>query len=147
MPTFVRPFSETDFDDWLRLWRAYQGFYKAAIADEVRPGQLFTNVGSRRANVWSVCYRRAADLRVGALDIPRSNWTTGDYCYLQDLNVAEESPGGGIGRALIEHVYVEAQKAGCSRVYWLTHESNVTGMRLYDRVSERGGFVQYRKMF
>jgi ribosomal protein S18 acetylase RimI-like enzyme len=47
---------------------------------------------------------------------------------------------------LIEHVYAEARKAGCSRVYWLTHETNATAMALYDRIAERSGFVQYRKI-
>jgi ribosomal protein S18 acetylase RimI-like enzyme len=53
--------------------------------------------------------------------------------------------GSGVGRKLIEHVYAEASRHGCARVYWLTHETNATAMRLYDRVAERSGFVQYRK--
>jgi len=36
-------------------------------------------------------------------------------------------------------------REGCARVYWLTHETNATAMRLYDRVADRSGFVQYRK--
>ena len=52
--------------------------------------------------------------------------------------------GSGVGRKLIEHVYAEAARMGCSRVYWLTHETNVTAMRLYDRIAQRSGFVQYR---
>jgi len=75
----------------------------------------------------------------------RSCWTTGDYCYLQDLFVSPALRGSGIGRKLIEHVYAEASRAGCARVYWLTHETNATAIRLYDRVAERSGFVQYRK--
>jgi GNAT superfamily N-acetyltransferase len=47
----------------------------------------------------------------------RSNWTIQGYCYLQDLFVQPESRGRGVGRSLIEHVYSEAQKAGCSRIF------------------------------
>ena len=54
----------------------------------------------------------------------RSCWTIGDYCYLQDLFVAPGRRGGGIGRKLIETVYDKARALGCSRVYWLTHETN-----------------------
>jgi ribosomal protein S18 acetylase RimI-like enzyme len=50
-----------------------------------------------------------------------------------------------VGRALIEHVYQQSAAAGCSRVYWLTHETNEVAMRLYDRIAERSGFIQYRK--
>jgi hypothetical protein len=38
-------------------------------------------------------------------------------------------------------------RVGCSRVYWLTHETNSTAMKLYDKVAARSGFVQYRKTF
>ncbi|WP_245338023.1 GNAT family N-acetyltransferase, partial [Methylobacterium radiotolerans] len=41
----------------------------------------------------------------------RSAWTIGDYCYLQDLFVADGTRGLGIGRRLIEHVYAAAQAA------------------------------------
>ena len=51
-----------------------------------------------------------------------------------------------MGRALINGVYDQAKRAGCSRVYWQTHETNHTAMQLYDKVAERSGFVVYRKM-
>src|SRR6218665_3540919 len=50
----------------------------------------------------------------------------------------------GWGRQLMGYVYEEARKKGASRVYWLTHESNTTAMRLYDQMAERPGFIQYR---
>ena len=78
--------------------------------------------------------------------IHRSTWTTGDYCYLQDLFVAKGERSGGIGRKLIQHVFEQASAAGCSRVHWLTHESNSQAKLLYERIGERSGFVQYRKL-
>ena len=76
----------------------------------------------------------------------RSCWTEGDYCYLQDLFCTADTRGQGIGRALIEHVDTAARMAGASRVHWLTHETNQHAMQLYDRIAERSGFVQYRKL-
>jgi GNAT superfamily N-acetyltransferase len=76
----------------------------------------------------------------------RSCWTTADYCYLQDLYVAPELRGTGVGRQLIEYVYASAREQGLNRVYWLTHETNLEAMRLYDRIAERSGFVQYRHL-
>ena len=77
----------------------------------------------------------------------RSFWTTGDYCYLQDLFVAKDARGLGLGRALIEAVYAKAKAAGASRVHWLTQEHNATARRLYDNIADRSGFIQYRKIF
>jgi GNAT superfamily N-acetyltransferase len=76
----------------------------------------------------------------------RSTWTQGDYCYLQDLFVADGGRNHGLGRALIEAVYAKAHEAGASRVYWLTHETNETARALYDKVADRSGFIQYRRM-
>lgn len=53
--------------------------------------------------------------------------------------------GGGVGRQLIEHVYAQARGAGCSKVHWLTHETNATAIALYEQLAERPGFIQYRK--
>ena len=64
-------------------------------------------------------------------------------CYLQDLFTAPELRGRGVGRALIEGVYVRARDSGASRVYWQTRESNAAGRMLYDKVAEHRGFIVY----
>jgi len=66
-------------------------------------------------------------------------------CYLQDLFAAGSARRRGVGRALIEAVYERARAAGAPRVYWQTHETNQTAMRLYDQVAERSGFLVYRR--
>jgi hypothetical protein len=32
-----------------------------------------------------------------------------------------------------------------TRVWWLTNETNLPAMLLYDRIAEKSGFMQYRK--
>ena len=81
--------------------------------------------------------RKRASEQLAVLDEPR---TVGNYCYLQDLFVAPEARGHGLGRALIEAVYREAKAAGASRVHWLTHETNATARALYDTLADRPGF-------
>ena len=75
----------------------------------------------------------------------RSTISLGPVCYLHDLFTVEAARGRGVGRALIEEVYRQAAGAGCSRVYWNTHKTNVTAMKLYDKVAEESGFLVYRK--
>ena len=67
------------------------------------------------------------------------------YAYIAELFVVEPLRGSGVGRALIEAVYERAKAAGSTRVYWQTHETNQTAMKLYDQVADRSGFVVYRK--
>ena len=66
-------------------------------------------------------------------------------CYLQDLFTGPQARAQGVGRALIEAVAARARAAGASRLYWLTHESNATARRLYDRVAQHSGFIVYRR--
>jgi GNAT superfamily N-acetyltransferase len=76
----------------------------------------------------------------------RSTIAIGPNCYLQDLFTTEMARGKGVARALIIEVYEQAKLAGSPRVYWQTHETNITAMQLYDKVAERSGFVVYRKL-
>jgi len=144
-PTELRPPTAADHDAWLPLWRGYQAFYRVDIpaattqvtwARLLDPGEPMHAVlawqGGRAVGLVHWIYHRSC-------------WTTGDYCYLNDLFALPDVRGTGVGRRLIEHVYREAAAAGCSRVYWLTHESNSVAMRLYEQVAERSGFIQYRK--
>ena len=142
----IRPAQATDFDQWLPLWKGYQAFYKTTIADAVtqQTWQRFLDP----AEPMGAALAWQGDQAIGLVHwvIHRSTWTTGDYCYLQDLFVAKGQRSGGVGRQLIQHVYEQARAAGCSRVHWLTHESNSQAKLLYERIGERSGFVQYRKL-
>ena len=69
-----------------------------------------------------------------------------DSAYIRHFFVLKEHRGKGVGRGLIEAVYERAKEAGGSRVHWLTHESNDTARLLYDRIADRSGFIQYRKI-
>lgn len=143
----VRMFGKDDDDTWYPLWRGYQAFYKVEIAREVSE-TTWARLLDPTEPVHGAFALDEKGRPVGLVHYieHRSCWTVGDYCYLQDLFVEPGLRGRGYGRALIEHVYAFARQARCSRVYWLTHESNVDAMKLYDRIADKPGFVQYRKV-
>jgi GNAT superfamily N-acetyltransferase len=145
-PITIRPLSPNGFDQWLPLWKAYQTFYKANLPDEVTRESFRRMLDPKEPSFGALAFQGDRALGMVHWIFHRSNWSIGDYCYLQDLYVIEESRGLGVGRLLIEHVYTAAGDADCSRVYWLTHETNSTAMLLYDQVAERSGFVQYKKV-
>lgn len=146
-PIILRPVTETDRDAWLSLWRDYQTFYKVDIPAEVTTVTWSRLLGSAEAMIGVLAWR--GDRPIGLVHfIPHpSTWFAQDVCYLQDLYVAEDVRGGGVGRKLIERVYEKAQLRGWRRVHWLTHETNTDAMQLYDRIGDRSGFVQYRRTF
>lgn len=84
-------------------------------------------------------------LGIANLVFHRSTWARDWYCYLEDLFVAPDARGKGVGRALIEAVYAEADRRGASRTYWATQAKNATARTLYDRLGSLTEFVQYRR--
>jgi GNAT superfamily N-acetyltransferase len=140
----IRPLEQADHAEWRRLWTAYLVFYKTSAPEEVYATtwkRLFTQgefepkgfialIDSRPVGLVHYLYHRTC-------------WSQANNCYLQDLFADPEVRGRGVGAALIEAVRQEAAKAGTTNVYWMTHETNSTARRLYDRVARQTGFIKY----
>ena len=144
----ISPLSERDYEDWLPLWRGYQDFYETDIPAGTTD-VTFARLTGGGEPMGAFLARDDAGGAIGMVHwlTHRSCWTVGDYCYLQDLFVAEGVRGGGVGRGLIEAVYDVAKGQGCSRVYWLTQFTNERAMILYDKIAAKSGFLQYVKRF
>jgi GNAT superfamily N-acetyltransferase len=145
----IRAVREDDFGEWKPLWDGYNAFYgrkeKTALPDAI------TKITwSRFFNASEPVHALVAEQSGQLLGLAhflfhRTTISIEPTCYMQDLFTIEAARGKGVGRALIEEVYRYAKRAGSSRMYWQTHETNTTAMKLYDKVAERSGFVVYRK--
>lgn len=142
----IKTIDNNDFDIWLPLWKGYQRFYKVDIPELItlKTWERFLDPAEPMHAALAMFGEQAVGMAHSIYH--RSSWSTDNHCYLQDLFVSDDARGGGIGRALIEHVYADAKRRGASRVYWLTHESNHNAMQLYDRIADRSDFIQYRKL-
>jgi len=142
----IRPAHAQDYAQWLTLWQGYQAFYKTNIAEAVTQQTWARFLNPAEPMHCAVAEQDGVLVGIVHYIFHRSCWTAGDYVYLQDLFATPELRGQGVGRALIEHVYAVAKAQGGSRVWWLTHETNTDAMHLYDKIADRSGFVQYRKV-
>jgi GNAT superfamily N-acetyltransferase len=142
----IRPLRPDERAAWEPLWQGYLRFYGASV-DPAVSDTTFARLHDPAEPMHALVAERAGEV-IGLVHyiFHRSTWTTGPYCYLQDLFTLETARGQGAGRALIEAVYAAAREAGASRVYWLTQEGNATARALYDRLADRPGFIQYRKI-
>jgi len=130
--------------EWQRLWQGYQAFYRETI-DEATTERSWQRLGDPHEPMFA--FVALIDGKVVGIVhalYHRSTWTQGDDCYLQDLFTDPAHCNRGVGRALIEAVYREAREHGAASVYWLTHETNATGIALYGKVASRTGFIQFR---
>ena len=145
----IRSVIEKDFENWLPLWDGYNHFYERSGATAV-PLEVTKTTWTRflddREPVHALVAERDGRL-IGLVHylFHRSTSMLEHTCYLQDLFTEETCRGQGVGKALIEAVYERARASGSPRVYWQTHETNLTAMKLYDKLAERSGFLVYRK--
>jgi GNAT superfamily N-acetyltransferase len=141
----VRHLEMRDEAAWLALFRGYIAFYQARVGEDVIAAtwrRLLEQDG-----VMALVAVDAEDVPIGLAHLlfHRSTWSPTWYCYLEDLFVAPARRKQGIGRALIEAVFREADARGATRTYWMTQEHNHVARALYDRLATRAPFVQYRR--
>ena len=59
--------------------------------------------------------------------------------------VLKTARGTGVGRALIESVYLAADRNGTPIVYWLTQDFNEQARKLYDNIGTITSFIKYNR--
>jgi GNAT superfamily N-acetyltransferase len=140
----IRTITPADYAQWHGLWAQYLAFYQVDLAPEVT-----ANTWARALSPGSPMNIRVAfeDDRLLGFAVHMnhpSTWVMGDDCYLEDLFVAPEARGKGVGRALITDLSAIAKAKGWHRLYWHTNEDNTTARKLYDSITPSDGHIRYR---
>ncbi len=143
----IRPIQQDDLGAWETLWNGYNAFYGregvTALPAEINEA-TWRRFFDPNEPVFALV--AAAEGKVVGLThylYHRSTTRIELTCYLQDLFTDPMLRGQGVGRALIHGVYQKAIRAGIKRVYWQTHQTNVAGRTLYDKVAKHLGFIVY----
>ena len=147
----VREIEKRDHAQWQSLFAGYNAFY-GRVGPTALPDAVVEATWQRFFDPTEPVHALVAEQGGRLVGLAhylfhRSTTQIQLTCYLQDLYTSEQSRGAGVGRELILAVYDHARASGSPRVYWQTHETNSTAMRLYDKVAERSGFTVYRKLF
>jgi GNAT superfamily N-acetyltransferase len=146
MSITIRELASGDRTQWEALFRAYIRFYREKVPDDVIE-LTWQRVLAQEDGFLGLVAEETGGRLVGLAHLlfHRSTWSPTAYCYLEDLFVDIDTRRHGVGRALIEATYREADKRGATRTYWTTMGDNMTARRLYDRVAKLSAFVQYRR--
>jgi GNAT superfamily N-acetyltransferase len=145
MKPVVRPVTAEDFPQWLPLWTGYNTFYKRTLPDAITRTTWARFLDAAEPMHALVAEQDGRLLGLTHYLFHRATAMIEPSCYLSDLFTNQQARGKGIGRLLIEAVYEAARRAGSSRVYWQTHETNAVAQVLYNGIAERSGFIVYRK--
>lgn len=138
----IRDITQGDEAAWRDLWAGYCAFYDTQVSPAVTARTF-----ARMLDPAAPLFGRVAELdgRVVGFAIcvlHDGTWVDAPICYLEDLFVAQDCRGQGIGRALIEDLIALGRAAGWSRLYWHTRTDN-PARRLYDLFTPADDFVRY----
>lgn len=142
--TTIRDAAPDDAAEWLVLWQGYLDFYKVPLPPAVTAltwGRILDH--DNRLN----CRLAVQGVKVVGFAVWHhhvASWSDRDDCYLEDLFVAPEARGQGIGRALIDDLAALARSRGFGRFYWHTDEDNARARALYESYARADGHVRYR---
>lgn len=146
MQFIIRPLQPEDEAGWRRLWSGYLAFYQTSVPDGVYASTFARLLGPDPRDFSALVAERDGQLLgLAHYLFHRHCWKIEEVCYLQDLFVAPEARGTGLGRMLIEAVYARADAAGSPSVYWLTQDFNTQARQLYDRVAQVTPFIRYNR--
>lgn len=147
--TLVRGVSISDYDGWRPLWDQYNEFYgrvgETSLSEEVVQSTWRRFLDPSEPVHCLVAEHSGQLVGLAHYIFHRNTITVENTCYLQDLFSAPAFRGKGIGRKLIIEFYERARQAGTIGVYWHTHSTNQTAMRLYDQLANNTDFVVYRE--
>lgn len=145
----IRPIEEKDKAEWKELWNgkdSYIEFYKSLdkINDEITDTTFKRFLDTSEPVYAAVAVDESGKLIGFAHYLThRNTWTVNDSMYLNDLFVSSSCRLKGVGRALIEYVYAEADKLQTPKVYWSTQFENHRAQLLYTKVGKKAGFLTY----
>jgi GNAT superfamily N-acetyltransferase len=142
----IRDPATVDETAWRELWSGYNAFYETTVPEAVtaRTWQRILDPASPIFARLAVVNDCVAGFSISVLH--EGTWVIAPICYLEDLFVAPQFRGDGLGRMLIANLVDHAKAKGWSRLYWHTRESN-PARRLYDEFGKADDFVRYRLMF
>lgn len=142
----ISPLSAGDRTDWDTLWRAYLAFYgtrrDAAVFDTTFARYVDPDRTDMKAWIARMDGRAVGLVHV---IVHAHGWQHDPVTYLQDLYADPSVRGKGVGRALIETVYADADAEARGNVYWLTQMGNATARALYDRIAVATDFMKYSR--
>ncbi len=142
----VSPLREEEFETLLPMIAAYQGFYEVEDVDHDRNRTFFHRfvAPSEDGRLLAARDEGGAILGYACLYWHFSSLAAQETVLMNDLFVAPEARGKGVGKALIEASADVARERGAAWLEWATAPDNYTAQRLYDSMtSEKSTWLEY----
>jgi len=140
----LRPVAASDKQRWRELMKSYAEFYKVEVDDKALAA-TWKWIEDTEEEFWCTLAADSAGEVIGftQYQLMHRSLSGSRVCYLSDLYVEPAIRGGGVGRALIDHVFQFARSNDIPNVRWLTQDYNTAARKLYDTYGEKSDFILY----
>lgn len=137
--------TQAEFGELVPMVGDYQRFYEVADPDDERNREFFARFIAPSRDGLLLAARVDGKLAgYACLYWTFSSLSATEVVLMNDLFVAEEHRGRGVGRALIDASRNVARERGATHLEWATAPDNETAQRLYDATgAERSTWVTY----
>ena len=139
----IRKLEQKDKENWTKLYNAYANFYKIQMNRGILD-TLWIWIHDESHDVKGLCFELEGKI-VGIAHyrtMPRP--IKGQYIgFLDDLFVEPNFRGQKIAQRLIAHLKSLSKDNNWSGIRWITHSSNKTAKKLYDKIANNTGFELY----
>jgi ribosomal protein S18 acetylase RimI-like enzyme len=140
----IRPITERDFFPWHELYEGYGEFYETPLHDQ-KAVLVWTWLTSDAHEVEALVAENDEGRLVGLAHFREfaRPLAGGKGIHLDDLFVAPDARGQGVGTALIEAVKKIAADRHAGIVRLITAADNTDAQKLYDSVGEKTSWITY----
>ena len=141
----IRAVTAADMPALLALIADYQRFYAGTARDDAHNDAFFGRfVAPSERGMLIAAFDAERPAGYACLYWTFSSVSATDVVLLNDLYVAPEWRGGGVGEALVAAALDIARERGASHLRWFTALDNRRAQRLYERLgAERSSWFQY----
>ncbi len=141
----IAPIAAAEYEELLPLIAAYQRFYEVEDVDDGRNREFFRRFLAPSEVGLLLGARREGHLAgYACLYWHFSSTRAQETVLMNDLFVAPEQRGEGVGRALIAASLEVARERGAAELEWQTEPDNRTAQRLYDSTgAARSTWIAY----
>ncbi|MFN7224386.1 MAG: GNAT family N-acetyltransferase [Paracoccaceae bacterium] len=144
MTLAIRGATEADLGAWTGLWNGFLAYYKVTLQPSVTAATWARIVDPDHRMTCRMAFEQDRALGFAIHHHHCSSWVPGDDVYLEDLFVAPEARGKGVGRALINDLIAIGRTNGWHRLYWNTDRTNTAARALYDSFCPDDDHIRYR---
>ncbi|GAB2971638.1 GNAT family N-acetyltransferase [Frigoribacterium salinisoli] len=139
----VRRVTESDENEWSRLYTGYRSFYQ--LDDDARAVRTTWEWVSHAQHGLIGLVATVDDALVGLANLRRfaRPSTAAMGLYLDDLFTDPDSRGAGVATALLHEAAALAAREGANVLRWITAADNAVARGVYDEVATATPWVTY----